>query len=120
VYYKLDDSDIISDSCEHCGCWINVSENVAHTMNFQILSDATIYQSNLWTACYPSSISLPQDPINDSPPVVMQLRHDSTSTALTLAAIKIQDANNLVALTLLILLQDDDQWSCACIVCAID
>jgi hypothetical protein len=39
VYYKLDDSDFLSDSCEKHGHFVGISESVGHAMTFKILTD---------------------------------------------------------------------------------
>jgi hypothetical protein len=42
VYYKLDDSDFLSDSREKRGHFIGISESVRHIMTFKILTDNTL------------------------------------------------------------------------------
>jgi hypothetical protein len=42
VYYKLDDSDLPSDSREKHGHFIGISESVGHAMTFKILTDNTL------------------------------------------------------------------------------
>jgi hypothetical protein len=42
VYYKLDDSDFLSDSREKRGHFVGISESVGHAMTFKILTDDTL------------------------------------------------------------------------------
>ena len=53
VYFKEDDSDFPSDSREHRGQFIGISENVGHIMTFKILTDDTlkiVHRSNVCSA----------------------------------------------------------------------
>ena len=86
VYYKLDDLDFPSDSCEHHGHCIGVAKHVGHAMTYLVLSDDTnkiIFHSNIHTACDPESLNLHQHPLNDSSLApVIQSHHDSPSSTL--------------------------------------
>jgi ribosomal protein S27AE len=35
VYYKVDDSDFPSESCEKCGRWVGLAKHVGHAMTFK-------------------------------------------------------------------------------------
>jgi hypothetical protein len=62
VYYKLDDSDIPSDSREKRGHFVGISKSVRHTMTFKILMDDTlkvIHRSNVRSALEPGDIATP-------------------------------------------------------------
>ena len=53
VYYKIDDSDFPSDSCEALGHMVGIAENVGHAMTYKVLTVDTqkvIYCSNLCSA----------------------------------------------------------------------
>ena len=42
VYFDMDDSAFPSESKEHCGCWVRISENVGHFMTFKVLANDTL------------------------------------------------------------------------------
>jgi hypothetical protein len=53
VYYKLDNSDFLSNSREKCGHFVGISKSVGHAMTFKILTNDTlkaIHQSNVRSA----------------------------------------------------------------------
>ncbi len=57
----MDDTPFPMDSCEHCGCWVSVSETIGNFMTFKILTDNTkkiIHCSNIHSACDLSSQNL--------------------------------------------------------------
>jgi hypothetical protein len=61
VYYKLDNSDFPSDSCEKRGHFVGISESVGHAMTFKILTDGTlkvIHRSNVRLALNPHTKNL--------------------------------------------------------------
>jgi hypothetical protein len=61
VYYKVDDSDFPSDTCEKCRHFVGISETVGHAMIFKILTDDTlkvIHQSNVRSALHPHTKNL--------------------------------------------------------------
>jgi hypothetical protein len=61
VYYKLDNSDFLSDSREKRGHFVGISESVGHAMTFKILTDDTlkvIHQSNVRSSLNPHAKNL--------------------------------------------------------------
>jgi hypothetical protein len=61
VYYKFDNSDFPSDSCEKRGHFVGISESVGHAMTFKILTDNTlkvIHRSNVRLALNPHTKKL--------------------------------------------------------------
>jgi hypothetical protein len=61
VYYKFDDSDFPSGSCEKCRHFVCISESVGLTMTFKILMDDTlkvIHRSNVRSALNPHAKNL--------------------------------------------------------------
>jgi hypothetical protein len=68
VYYKLDNSDFLSDSREKCGHFVGISESVRHAMTFKILTDDTlkvIHRSNVRLALNPHAKNLRLDPLEE-------------------------------------------------------
>jgi hypothetical protein len=41
VYYKVDDSDFPSETCEKQGQFVGIAEHVGHRMTFKVLTDDT-------------------------------------------------------------------------------
>jgi hypothetical protein len=83
VYYKIDDSDFPSDSCEGCGCFVGILEHVGHHMTFKILMDDTnkiIHHSNVCSALSKEDRNLKVDLLNDDSFVanpILKSCHDS-------------------------------------------
>jgi hypothetical protein len=135
VYYKLDDSDLPSDTREERGRWIGISEHVGHAMTFLILTDDTkhvIHRSNIRTACDPSTANLRLDPLNDKPlsnsiPPVLRSRLDKLNLEILtdhgeMVSAKVPhiDINDLVGRTFLMPQEEDGQQHRARIIQAID
>jgi hypothetical protein len=118
VYYKLDDSDFLSNLKEKRGRWVGVSEHVSHAMTFKVLTDDTnkiIYRSNICTATDPSSQNLHETPLNNSVVSIIKSRHDSSLPTsqvhgeTTTVPIPIIDANEFVGRTYLLPPEPDGQ-----------
>jgi hypothetical protein len=61
VYYKVDDSDFLSNTREKCGHFVGISETVGHALIFKILTDDTlkvIHRSNVRSALIPHAKNL--------------------------------------------------------------
>jgi hypothetical protein len=68
VYYKFDDSDFPSDSCEGHGHFVVILERVGHHMTFKILMDDTkkiIHCSNVHSALSKEDQNFKVDLLND-------------------------------------------------------
>jgi hypothetical protein len=66
VYYKVDDSDFLSETREERGHFVGIAENVGHAMTFKILTDNTnkfINRSNVRSARLPLEYNLRLDPL---------------------------------------------------------
>jgi hypothetical protein len=78
VYYKLDDSSFPSDSREHRGRFVGISEHVGHAMTYMILTDDTqkiIHRSNVRSALDPLTQNKRVDPPsgeNYQPPTIIK------------------------------------------------
>ena len=75
------DSAFPSESKEHCGCWVGISENDSHFMTFKVLTNDTlkvINQSNICSAHDPTAKNLCLDLLNENfPKIVKALRQQS-------------------------------------------
>jgi hypothetical protein len=106
VYYKLDDSDFLSDSREKRGHFVGISESVRHAMTFKILMDDTlkvIHRSNVRSALNPHAKNLRLDPLepgNVATPIVKS-RHDSADDGETLPLMPVIDPSELIGHTFL-------------------
>jgi hypothetical protein len=103
VYYKLDDSDFLSDSREKCGHFIGISESVGHAMTFKILMDDTlkvIHRSNVRSALNPDAKNLQLDPLEpgDIATPIVKSRHDGE----ILPPMPVIDPSELIGHTFLI------------------
>ncbi len=116
VYYHMDDTPFCSDSHEHCGCWVGVSETIHNLMTFKILTDDTkkiIHHSNIHSACDPSSQNLWMDTTNDEAPQVIKSFHSpSTSPSHEEDSMTVMgdDASDLI----------DNDSHCMSVICAND
>ena len=66
IYYKVDDSNLPSGTCEERGHFVGIAENVGHAMTFKILTDDTntvINRSNIRSAGLPLEYNLRLDPL---------------------------------------------------------
>ena len=81
VYFHMDDSAFPSESKEHHGHWVGISENVSHFMTFKVLANDTlkvIQRSNICSAHDPTAKNLHLDPLNeDFPEIDKSLRQQS-------------------------------------------
>ena len=41
IYYKVDDSDFLSESTEKRSPWVGIAEHIGHAMTFKVLNDDT-------------------------------------------------------------------------------
>ena len=77
----LNDSAFPSESKEHHGHWVGISENVSHFMTFKVLANDTlkvIQRSNICSAHDPTAKNLHLDPLNeDFPEIDKSLRQQS-------------------------------------------
>jgi hypothetical protein len=105
VYYKLDDSDFLSDSREKCGHFVGISESVGLAMTFKILTDDTlkvIHQSNVRLAHNPHAKNLQLDPLEpgDIATPIVKSRHDSADGEI-LPPMPVIDLSELISCTFL-------------------
>jgi hypothetical protein len=106
VYYKLKDSDFLSDSHEKCGHFVGISESVGHAMTFKILTDDTlkvIHQSNVNSALNPHAKNLQLDllePGNVATPIIKS-RHDSADDGEILPPMPVIDPSEFIGRTFL-------------------
>ena len=77
----MDESAFPSESKEHRGCLVRISENVSDFKTFKVLTDDTlkaIHQSNICSAHDSTAKNLCLDPLNeDFPKIVKSLRQQS-------------------------------------------
>lgn len=80
MYYKLDDSEFLSESTERLGYFVGIAENVGHALTFKVLTDDTkkvIYRSRIRTAMNPGERNLRIKSENFKPmPEVVKSKHD--------------------------------------------
>jgi hypothetical protein len=117
VYYKLDNSDFLSNSREKCGHFVGISKSVRHAMTFKILTNDTlkaIHQSNVRSALNPHAKNLRRDPLepgNIGTPIVKS-RHDSADDGEILPPMPVIDPSELISCSFL-MDKEDGQWHCA-------
>jgi hypothetical protein len=101
VYYKLDNSDFLSDSREKCRHFVGISESVGLAMTFKILTDNTlkvIHRSNVRLALNPHAKNLRLDPLepgNVATPTVKSC-HDSADDGEILPLMPVIDLLELI------------------------
>jgi hypothetical protein len=106
VYYKFDNSDFPSDSCEKRGHFISINNTVGHAMTFKILTDDTlkvIHRSNVRSALNPHAKNLRLDalePGNVAMPIVKS-RHDLADDGEILPPMPVIDPLELIGHTFL-------------------
>jgi hypothetical protein len=106
VYYKLDNSDFLSDSREKRGHFVGISESVRHAMTFKILMDDTlkvIHRSNVRLALNPHAKNLQLDPLepgNVATPIIKS-SHDSVDNGEILPPMPVIDPLELIGHTFL-------------------
>jgi hypothetical protein len=102
VYYKLDDSDFLSNSREKHGHFVGISESVGHAMTFKILTDTcsrlSINPMSDWLLTH---MLRTFDLIHWSLATLPHPRHDSADDGEILPPMPVIDTSELIGHTFL-------------------
>jgi hypothetical protein len=106
VYYKVDDSDFLSDTREKRGHFVGISKTVGHAMTFKILTDNTlkvIHWSNVRSALNPDEKNLRLDPLEPSDKANPNVKshHDLADDGEILPTMPVIDPLELISRTFL-------------------